>query len=1276
MNYAGKFGSGTPDNFSSAGLKIDALGHQGGGDSVTIPDAHLLFSGDYSRSGADLIVSDQLHRVVVSNYFQGDKRPTLLSPDGAPLDPGFIEAMTAHVQYAQAAGTAAAAAAKVVGHVVKMTGSASVVRNGVTVALNNGDTVLQNDVVQTGSGSSLGLVMIDGTTFNLNAGARLMLNDLTYDAASTSNSSLFTLVQGAASFVAGQVAKTGDMKVGTPVATMGIRGTAVILDISAVDGKVSISVLDQRDGQVHSVQVYNTRGVLIGTVTSNGTGLTLTPVANFEVIAQESNKTPAQIALEFNAFQTLLQTYDVGRQMFPDLPQHTENNNANPRQYASGPTGSTPATPLDSPIHGLAPNFTPANQLIDPGTPTLVPVSVTGLIPTGTPAPVTVTGPVIFTVAVPSTPLPFVVNPPTVNQISGPGGDHFGPVMSADGQYIVYDPDGSIYLYNHQTHTTITIAEAGNGFTYGGQTISADGRYVVFQGSDGTQSWVFIYNNDPSDTAHYQQTVQLVAGGAPAVSGDGSRIVVEHGGNSIGIYDQQGHVIATVTASAIGETGAVWLPGVSADGHLIAFWQTDASTPGGAGQLFVYDLSTGTATAIASTATDAGNSAASFSADGRYVVYQGDAPGGHSEIYLYDLSTGQVVFHTENASGASYNPVISPDGNYIIFASDARLTGDNNNVTDTYVVDVSDPAHPVYNRVSNLANGNQPDAVANLGATISAGGLYIAFASSAATGTGDIFLSDPTSGRSAIIQERATSPAILTAGGVIALTGDHNDATLSVANPNGRFTASFNAQGDIVWSFSEPKSDFAALLPGQKVTQDFVILLTNASGTTEIPVRVVVYDADLPVTFAVANPGTFAGDNNDNVLTGTAGNDILQGFGGDDTLIGLNGVDRAVYTDATGGITVDLAAGTVTGQGVGTDTLIEIEAIQGSNFADHYSAVGFTGSSGLPGVPDGFNSFEGMAGDDIITGNVNVQGQALTRISYASASAAVVVDLAAGTAIGNASVGTDHFTNVSTVIGSGYGDTLRGSDNVDGSFEQFDGRGGNDTIEGRGGYDFAAYNNDPATHSGITVNLAAGIVTGDASVGTDTLRGVEGVRGTQFNDTYNAVGFYGGSANAGSLGAFNNFDGQDGNDSIIGNGNTRIQYSQATAAVFVDLGSTWAGGTGFAVDLIDHTVSLSLDLASVGFDVIYGGVNAVMGSMFGDRLFGSGNNEQFMGLGGDDFIDGRGGFDIAQYNNMTFTTGGISVDFALGIVTGDALERHRYAARNRRRPGHQFRRHL
>jgi hypothetical protein len=60
----------------------------------------------------------------------------------------------------------------VVGQIVKMTGSASVVRNGVTIVVNVGDTIYQNDVLQTGSGSTLGLVLEDGTAFNLSANAR------------------------------------------------------------------------------------------------------------------------------------------------------------------------------------------------------------------------------------------------------------------------------------------------------------------------------------------------------------------------------------------------------------------------------------------------------------------------------------------------------------------------------------------------------------------------------------------------------------------------------------------------------------------------------------------------------------------------------------------------------------------------------------------------------------------------------------------------------------------------------------------------------------------------------------------------------------------------------------------------------------------------------------------------------------------------------------------------------------------------------------------------
>ena len=365
MNYAGNLGANGAGLSSIAHFDPAPIQQPNGAVAFTVPDAHLLFSGHYERYGKDLIISDQDHRVVVPNYFHGDKRPLLVSPDGAPLDSALVDALTGHAEYAQAGGSPAT---KVVGHVVKMTGSASVVRNGVAIDVQIGDAIYQSDVVQTGSRSTLGLVLSDGTAFNLSANARLMLNDLTFDATSTSNSSFVTLMEGAASFVAGQVAKTGDMKVATPSAVIGIRGTAVKLDISSTDGKVDISVIDQQDGQVHSVQVFKcvptgvrdpqtgatcSAGDIIGTVASNGPSLSLTPTTNFDVTLQFSNKTPAQIAQEFTTFQAAVDTYNVQKQIDPSLPQHTENdggNNTNPHQTAA--LGSTPAQPVPTdPLH-------------------------------------------------------------------------------------------------------------------------------------------------------------------------------------------------------------------------------------------------------------------------------------------------------------------------------------------------------------------------------------------------------------------------------------------------------------------------------------------------------------------------------------------------------------------------------------------------------------------------------------------------------------------------------------------------------------------------------------------------------------------------------------------------------------------------------------------------------------------------------------------------------------------------------------------------------------
>lgn len=301
--------------------------HADAAEFITVPDAHLLFSGEFKHSGNDLkIVGDDGKSFLVTDYFKTDKHPTLRSPDGATLNGDLVDLLAGPLapgQYAQA-GAPQASTAEAVGRVAVVTGNVTIIRNGVTVTVNAGDVILKNDVVQTGAGATCGLSLNDGSTFNLTGGARLAINEFVYDPNGTANASLTTLIQGAATFVAGQIAKTGDMKVATPVATMGIRGTAVILDINAVDGRVTMSIVDERDGREHLGEVFDRAGNLIATVTSNGGRLTLTPTATLDVIASFTNKTADMIAREFDAFRVLLSTYDAAKQFFPSLPDRAE----------------------------------------------------------------------------------------------------------------------------------------------------------------------------------------------------------------------------------------------------------------------------------------------------------------------------------------------------------------------------------------------------------------------------------------------------------------------------------------------------------------------------------------------------------------------------------------------------------------------------------------------------------------------------------------------------------------------------------------------------------------------------------------------------------------------------------------------------------------------------------------------------------------------------------------------------------------------------------------
>jgi tetratricopeptide (TPR) repeat protein len=105
-----------------------------------------------------------------------------------------------------------------------------------------GDLVYQGDFVETGADGVVGIVFLDGTSFNLSRNARIELNELIYNPRTNSNSTFFNLQKGTLTFIAGATAKIGDMKIETPVATMGIRGTAPRVEILE-DGSVKFSTL-------------------------------------------------------------------------------------------------------------------------------------------------------------------------------------------------------------------------------------------------------------------------------------------------------------------------------------------------------------------------------------------------------------------------------------------------------------------------------------------------------------------------------------------------------------------------------------------------------------------------------------------------------------------------------------------------------------------------------------------------------------------------------------------------------------------------------------------------------------------------------------------------------------------------------------------------------------------------------------------------------------------------------------------------------------------------
>jgi Ca2+-binding RTX toxin-like protein len=343
---------------------------------------------------------------------------------------------------------------------------------------------------------------------------------------------------------------------------------------------------------------------------------------------------------------------------------------------------------------------------------------------------------------------------------------------------------------------------------------------------------------------------------------------------------------------------------------------------------------------------------------------------------------------------------------------------------------------------------------------------------------------------------------------------------------------------------------------------------------------------------------TLEGLGGNDFLWGGDGLDYLQGGTGNDTLDGSLGFDFADHRNSLTAIVANLATRQVTGEG--TDTLIDIEGVIGSPLADK-----LTGDAAA-------NWFLGMGGVDTIDG-----GDGADVIDYSFAGGAVVVDLAAKTVTGPD--GSDVFISIEGASGTSYNDQLLGDDGAN----RLRPRGGDDIVDGRGGFDTVDYSS--GVTGGVTVDLAAGTATGGG--GNDMLTSIEAVLGSGFADTLlgstaaNRLEGGGGDDLLGGRGGQDTFDGGAGFD--------YVSYSAATASVNANLATGQATVVGTTSTLIS-------------VEAFYGGSGA-------DLITGDANTNFLRGNGGDDTIEGGAGNDIVDYGAAA---GGVFASLAEGRSSG------------------------
>ena len=171
-----------------------------------------------------------------------------------------------------------------VGQVATLQGIATVTRGtAARSTLKVSDAIYKKDVLQTDANAAIGVTFDDETTLSLTANARIVVDEFIYEEGGNGNTAAFNIARGTVAFVASLVAKTGDMTISTPTATLGIRGTTGVVDVpdstAAGAGEAKIKLYPDADGRVGQINVFNRQGERLGALTQGSSAFAIRPGA-------------------------------------------------------------------------------------------------------------------------------------------------------------------------------------------------------------------------------------------------------------------------------------------------------------------------------------------------------------------------------------------------------------------------------------------------------------------------------------------------------------------------------------------------------------------------------------------------------------------------------------------------------------------------------------------------------------------------------------------------------------------------------------------------------------------------------------------------------------------------------------------------------------------------------------------------------------------------------------------------------------------------------------